>query len=86
MIYEYPHGCITSLKDFITYQQLVTNHDYVPASADKLIKKCISRINKMLSLLLKHKTYSQHELVGEFMLIPTLDVNFFSTFIYITIC
>lgn len=75
LIYEYPHGCITSLKDFITYQQFITNQEYVPASADKMIKKCIGRINKMLSLLLKHKTYSQHELVGEFMLIPTLDMT-----------
>jgi len=78
IVFEYPHACITNLKDFANVPRLITNNDITPAASDKIIKKCILRINKMLSLFLKHKNYSEHELFGEFLILPSLNVDLIS--------
>ncbi|ORX75779.1 ankyrin [Anaeromyces robustus] len=75
LLFEYPHACITSLKDFTNYTNIISNNKLNTGAEDKLIKKCVNRVNKMLSLLMKHEIYSEHELFGEFLLIPTLDLE-----------
>ncbi|ORX43242.1 ankyrin [Piromyces finnis] len=73
LVFEYPHACITNLKDFSNVSKVISNKEISLTAENKLIEKCSNRINKMLSFLLKHKTYSQHELIGEFLIIPSFD-------------